>query len=151
MFSHWRNESNHYTVLDISMSRHILYFEIWFEICLRHDNNKSLHNKRQQVKLLFCLSYLSFTTVCPRLFAGFLPATGNCSKRGIKPELFCLSLVCVKGHCPFMTCHSESVINNVVSYTSAQKQVGLVKPMTEWLVFSALLAHDQSVTVTVLL
>lgn len=48
-----------------------------------------------------------------------------------QPELFILSLVCVKWHYPFKTCHSESVINNVVSYTSAQKQVGLVKPLTQ--------------------
>lgn len=64
----------------------------------------------------------------PGFLWGVLYVTENCSKRGIKPELFSLSLVCVKGHYPFMTCHSESVINNVVSYTSAQKQVGLVKP-----------------------
>lgn len=31
-----------------------------------------------------------------------------------------------------MTCHSESVTNNVVSYTSAQEQVRLVKPMTQF-------------------
>lgn len=61
----------------------------------------------------------------------FLCLTETVPKEGIKPELFCLSLVCVKGLYPFMTCHSESVINNVVSYTSAQKQVGLVKPMTQ--------------------
>lgn len=30
-----------------------------------------------------------------------------------------------------MSCHSESVIHNVVSYTSAQEQVGLVKPKAQ--------------------
>ncbi len=81
-----------------------------------------------RVKLLFCLSYVSPSTASPRLSV-LLQET--VPKHGIMPELFLLSLVCVKGHYPFMTCHSESVINNVVSYTSAQKQVGLVKPMTQ--------------------
>lgn len=43
-------------------------------------------------------------------------------------ELFSLCLVCVKCNVSFPTCQSESVINNVVSYTGAQEQVGLVKP-----------------------
>lgn len=37
-------------------------------------------------------------------------------------------LVCVKRNCSFRTCHSESVINNVLTCTSAQEQVCLVKP-----------------------
>lgn len=94
---------------------------------MTHD--MSSHNKRHVstviVVPLLCL------LLSPRVSAGLLSVTENCFKRGIKPELFSLSLVCVKGHYPFMTCHSESVINNVVSYTTAQKQVGLVKPMTQ--------------------
>lgn len=73
--------------------------------------------------VLFCncndpLGFLTELIVCYRY---------GSTNLGIKNELFSLLLVCVKGNCSFRTCHSESVINNVVTYTSAQEQVGLVK------------------------
>lgn len=99
---------------------------------MTHVNNSYLHNKRQ-VSEVIVLPQLCFSRHRePQGFPqAFLRLTETVLEEGIKPEPYCLSLDCVKGLYPFMTCYSESVINYVVSYTSAQKQVGLVKLMTQ--------------------
>lgn len=96
------------------------------------------------MNVVVVLSHFSFFNCNdPRGLSELIVCCRYCStKIATKNKLFSLSLVCVKGNCSCRTCHSESVINNVVTDSSAQEQVGLVKP-SDTLVNTPLLGSKQ--------